>query len=57
MCDIGRSNSWREGEKEGGDVERGAPGRGQGWERSRGWDEHNNTVPHRRPWDEDIPEW
>ncbi|KAJ9576782.1 hypothetical protein L9F63_025322, partial [Diploptera punctata] len=53
-----RSNSWREGDKDGGDVERGGPGRGQSWERGKGWDD--TTVPghnpHRRPWDEDIPE-
>ncbi|XP_069695255.1 GRB10-interacting GYF protein 2 isoform X2 [Periplaneta americana] len=60
-----RSNSWREGDKDGSEMERDRSvtgGRGQGWERGRSWDEPGSSAPshhpHRRPWDEDnLPEW
>lgn len=63
FCAV-RSSSWREGDKDGSEVERerNVTGRGQGWERGRSWDESGPAAPthhpHRRPWDEDnLPEW
>jgi hypothetical protein len=59
-----RSSSWREGDKDGSEMERerNVTGRGQGWERGRNWDEPGTSAPShhlpRRPCDEDIlPEW
>ncbi|PSN45439.1 GIGYF family protein [Blattella germanica] len=57
-----RSSSWREGDKDVNEVERGSTtGRGQSWERVKSWDDHATSPPnhsHRRPWDEDnLPEW